>query len=99
MDSMMEETMTKTRTAKKAKAKSEESARDKFLRLAPNRMETALKKISLIGNLAGSGYQYEPGEIKQIMASLNEAVEEVGAKFANKHAGKRGGFSFKKGGA
>jgi hypothetical protein len=74
-----------------------ETSRDKFLRLGPNRMETALKKISLIGNLAGHGYEYETGEVKQMLAALKEAVEEVEAKFNNKKSGRRGGFSFKKG--
>lgn len=69
---------------------SKETRRDKFLRLAPARMETALKKISLIGNLAGPGYQHESYEAAQMIAALYEAVEDVAHKFNKVKAGKRG---------
>lgn len=82
--------MTKGR---KAKATSAETPRDKFLRLAQARMETALKKISLIGNLAGSGYQHEPGEAKKMIDALTGAVEEVAEKFQRTKKGQRG-FTF-----
>jgi hypothetical protein len=85
MDAKVEET----------KAKKNETARDKFLRLAPARMEAALKKISLIGNLGGSGYESQPNEVKQMIAALTEAVEEVESKLGNKTIAKRGGFSFR----
>jgi hypothetical protein len=83
-----------TKSKKKGKGGSE-TARDKFLRLAPARMEAALKKISLVGNLGGSGYECAPGEVKQMIEALDTAVKEVESKFSNKRAGKRGGFSFR----
>jgi hypothetical protein len=82
------------RSKKKSKGGAE-NARDKFLRLAPARMETALKKISLIGNLGGSGYDYQPNEAKQMLDALKDAVEDAATKFGNKRTGKRGGFSFR----
>jgi hypothetical protein len=81
-------------TAMSANSKTE-TPRDKFLRLAPPRMEVALKKISLLGNLAGSGYQYAPGEAKEIIDALTREVQEVAAKFARKDKSQgRGGKSF-----
>jgi len=82
----------KAKTKVEVKA-DDESAREKFLRLAPPRMEAALKKISLIGNLAGSGYQHEHGEAKKIVEALTSAVEEVAEKFNKVKKGQRG-FSF-----
>jgi hypothetical protein len=70
-----------------------ETSRDKFLRLAQARTDAALKKISLVGNLAGSGYQSELSEAKQIIEALTEAVEQVARKF-NKSKGGRKGSSF-----
>jgi hypothetical protein len=93
MDMMAVETKAKEVRAKQATEN--ETNRGKFLRLAPTRMEAALKKISLVGNLAGAGYEYQAGEVKQLIAALTDAVTQVEAKFTNKKTGKRGGFSFK----
>lgn len=73
-----------------------ETAREKFQRLAPSRVEAALKKISLIGNLAGHGYDYEPPEAKQMLKALQDEVDEVARKFNKPKSGKKGagGFSF-----
>lgn len=91
MDVMTDE----TKTRKKRKGAGPETAREKFTRLAPARMEAALKKISLVGNLGGSGYEYQPGEVKQMIEALTTAVQEAESKFGNKRTGKRGGFSFR----
>jgi hypothetical protein len=78
----------------KPKADKNESPRERFLRLAPPRVDAALKKISLLGNLSRSGYEYEPHEVKQMIAALEEAVAEVKQKFTRKSTGKSVGFSF-----
>lgn len=79
----------------KNKAPKSESARERFLRLATSRTDAAIKRISLLGNLAGSGYEYEPGEPKQIIDALQEALDEVESKFSRKKADKKEtGFSF-----
>lgn len=78
----------------KAKADRNETARDRFLRLAPARMDAALKKINLIGNLARNGYEYEQAEVKQMIDALENAVAEVGHKFTKKASGKKLGFAF-----
>ena len=98
MDTAMKDDATAKTTRvklKKPKAKAEtETATEKFQRLATARVETAIKKISLIGNLAGGGYHCEANEAKQVVAALQEAVDEVASKFARKAGGKKGGFSF-----
>jgi len=80
----------KTKEARAVPKLKKETGREKFLRLAPARMETALKKISLVGNLAGPGYQHEPYEATQIIKALTEAVDEVGHKFHKAKSGKKG---------
>jgi hypothetical protein len=90
MDAMTDEVKGRKKSKRGA-----ETPRDKFLRLAPARMETALKKISLIGNLGGAGYDYQPSEVKQMIDALRAAVGEAESKFGNKRSGKRGGFSFR----
>jgi hypothetical protein len=79
----------KTRETKGEQEPKKETARGKFLRLAPARMETALKKISLVGNLAGPGYQHEPYEAVQIIKALTAAVDDVERKFNKAKSGKR----------
>jgi hypothetical protein len=74
-----------------------ETARDRFLRLAPPRMDGALKKIKLLGNLAGSGYQYEPNEAQEMVDALTQAVDEVRDKFSkSKSSSRKTGFEFKR---
>jgi hypothetical protein len=80
----------KTKEAKAAQRPKKETGREKFLRLAPARMETALKKISLVGNLAGPGYQHEQYEATQIIKALTEAVDDVARKFHKAKSGKKG---------
>ncbi len=61
-----------------------ESKEDKFRRLAGMRVNNALQKIRLIGNLAGSGYSYTPEQIEKIIVALKGAIAEVEAKFQKK---------------
>ena len=59
----------------------EETPEQKFKRLATARVNNALKKIKLIGNLAAPSYRYTEEEIAKIIQGLKFAVEEVEAKF------------------
>jgi len=65
-------------------SESSESKEDKFRRLAGMRVNNALQKIRIIGNLAGPGYSYTPEQIEKIIAALNGAIAEVEAKFQKK---------------
>ena len=67
---------------KNAKAASpDETPEQKFKRLATARVNNALKKIKLIGNLAAPAYRYGEEEVTKIIQNLKFAVEEVEAKF------------------
>lgn len=54
-----------------------ESPGERFTRLATARVNAAIKKISLISNLAGSGYASTPEQQEKIIAVLNHAVAVV----------------------
>lgn len=57
----------------------QESKRDKFLRLANNRLENSLKDIRLIENLFGAPqtYQYDKTDVEIIVLKLNDAIERL----------------------
>ena len=59
-----------------------ESKHDKFKRLASQRVTNAIKKIELIGNLSGSGYESTPEEMEKIFKAVQDAVEGVKDKFS-----------------
>jgi|GEM_PF-1573207 len=59
----------------------EESKADKFKRLSEPRLKNATAKIKLLGNLAGSSYEYTPEQVQQILSDLKSAVDEVEQKF------------------
>ena len=56
-------------------ASTEETKRERFLRLAPKRVQEAVHRLKIVGNCAGYGYEYTPDEIKQIMDKLFDSVE------------------------
>lgn len=59
----------------------EESKADKFKRLAEHRVNSAVAKIGLIGNLASSSYEFNAAQVEKILATLKLTVEEVEKKF------------------
>ena len=69
----------------------EETPEGKFKRLATARVNNAMKKIKLIGNLSAPAYKYTEEETAKIIQSLKFAVEEVETKFA-KGKKKESGF-------
>lgn len=64
-----------------------ENKHDKFKRLATQRVPNAIKKIELIGNLAGVGYESTPEEVNKIILALQQAVDGVKEKFSKKKIG------------
>ena len=58
-----------------------ETKEQKFKRLAEARVNNALQKIRLIGNLASPVYSYTPEEIEKIIVALNAGIAEVEEKF------------------
>ena len=71
-------------------AEAQETKEQKFERLATKRMQAALGKIKLIGNLASSSYRYTDEQSAKVVTTLRQAVDEVEGKF-NKVRGETGG--------
>jgi len=59
----------------------EESKDEKFKRLAASRVNSALKQISLIGNLASPQYFCTPEQVEKILSALEAEIDEVRTKF------------------
>lgn len=60
-----------------------ESKEAKFKRLAEKRVNTALQKIGLIGNLANPNYSYSPEQVEKIIVALTASIAAVEEKFQN----------------
>ncbi len=59
----------------------EESKADRFKRLAEPRVESTIKKIKIIGNLAASNYEFNADQVQKILTTLRSAVDEIEKKF------------------
>ena len=58
--------------------------REKFVRLAEGRTQSALEAIRKIGNLSNRrAYDYNDADIKKIIKTLREATNEVERKFGS----------------
>lgn len=62
----------------------DETKRDKFKRVVEPRVKKALKAIQLIGNCAGSAYDYTEDDVSFILAALSRACESLGSKYVHK---------------
>jgi len=60
-----------------------EDKHDKFKRVVTPRIKKALKAISLIGNQAGSAYEYTPDDVANIITALRLAVDAVEKRYAS----------------
>jgi hypothetical protein len=59
--------------------------REKFVELAENRVNKAIKDIKLVGNLSNrSNYSYTEQDVKKITNALRKAVDEMKARFDSK---------------
>ncbi|MFH0985555.1 MAG: hypothetical protein V1882_08470 [Candidatus Omnitrophota bacterium] len=58
-----------------------ETKEDKFKRLAGKRVNVALDKIRIIGNLASPQYAFNSEQIESIMTALKAAIAEIEVKF------------------
>ena len=57
---------------------SNETKREKFVRLAENRVNSVLKGIELLGNLSNSSnYDYNKEDLDKIIKSLKTAVSDL----------------------
>jgi chemotaxis protein histidine kinase CheA len=61
-----------------------ESKRDKFVRLAGDRMDVILHKAEQLKDLANpTAYEYTTADVAKMQQALNEAFSEVFHRFAN----------------
>lgn len=64
----------------------EETKREKFIRLAENRVNSTIKEINLIGNLANkSNYDYTKEDVDKIIKTLKKSVSDLESKFSSKN--------------
>jgi len=58
-----------------------ESREERFKRIAQKRVNIALEKIRLIGNLACPNYIYTPDQTEKIITALRTSIADVESKF------------------
>jgi hypothetical protein len=75
----------------RSKSDPNESSAAKFRRLGNARVNAALHRIKLVGNL--SGYKHDEDDAANIVDALNEAVREVDLKFKSRQRGDAKRFS------
>jgi len=67
--------------------------RKKFVELAQNRVNRAIKDIRLIGNLANkSAYDYSDEDTKKIFRAIQKELEQARARFGGDASGQDGEF-------
>lgn len=67
--------------------------RDRFVRLAENRVNKALKELSLIGNLSNkAAYDFTDEDVRKIFRTLQEGIEKSKQRFADATTQSRGSF-------
>ena len=68
--------------------------RAKFVELANNRVNRAIRDIRLVGNLSNrSAYDYTEEDVRKIVRTLQKELEAVRARFGSKGGGSEGEFS------
>lgn len=68
--------------------------RGKFVELANNRVNRAIKDLRLIGNLSNrSAYEYSEEDVRKILRALQREMESLKARFAEGTAADESGFS------
>ncbi len=67
----------------------EETKRERFIRLAENRMNNALKQIELLSNLSNKRvYEYTDEDVALMVKTLKKAINNLEYSFDNKKEGK-----------
>ena len=65
-------------------AQMKRNRRAKFVELATNRVNRALRDIKLIGNLSNrSAYEYSEEDVRKIVRALTKEVESMRGRFAS----------------
>lgn len=58
-----------------------ESKEQRFVRIAEPRVNRACKAVSLLGNLAGSGYDCTPEQVDAMFGAVQAALDNARAQF------------------
>lgn len=61
-----------------------ETKEQRFVRIAEPRVSRACKAVSLLGNLAGSGYEYTEEQVDAMFGAVQEALDTARAAFVKK---------------
>ncbi len=61
-----------------------ETKEQRFVRIAEPRVSRACKAVSLLGNLAGSGYEYTEEQVNAMFGAVQEALDTARAAFNKK---------------
>lgn len=64
-----------------------ETKEERFIRIAEPRVSRACKAVSLLGNLAGSGYEYTEEQVSSMFGAVQEALDTARAAFVKKPKG------------
>lgn len=71
--------------------------RERFVSLAEARTDKALKAIRLLGNLSNrTNYEYDDGDVAQIVKALDAEVKSLKVKFSDAASGKQNTFKLKR---
>ena len=62
-----------------------ETKEERFIRIAEPRVIRACKAVSLLGNLAGSGYEYTEEQVDAMFGAVQEALDTARAQFKKKN--------------
>ena len=69
---------------------------EKFEGLAERRVNEAIRKIKLVGNLSStSNYEYTDQHVKQIISAIKREVRDLEARFNSRGKVDHDGFKFK----
>lgn len=72
-----------------------ETKREKFERLAEQRVTEIIKKIRLVGNLANRrNYDYEKGHVDEIITTLEKELKDLKKTFQEENRENEQVFSF-----
>ncbi|BBT18432.1 hypothetical protein WP8S17C03_44810 [Metapseudomonas otitidis] len=67
--------------------------REKFVRLAEQRVNRAIKDISLIGNLSNrSAYSFTEDDVKKIFKALQKELDQAKSRFTDAESASGGDF-------
>jgi DNA polymerase IIIc chi subunit len=68
----------------KIRSKKNETARQKFVRLANKRVVKAIKAVQLLGNLSNPAYEYDEKDVTKIFKAIQAEVDQARSKFSTR---------------